>query len=129
MEAVGDARVSLGEAPLWHGREGRIYWVDINGKTVRRVVGETSELVFEGVMVTALAETVDGELVMVSSDGLFVWREGEVTRLTSLDLPDGVRTNDGKCDPEGRLWFGTMDLEMSNPIGALLRYDGNSVEM
>jgi sugar lactone lactonase YvrE len=71
-------------------------------------------------MVTALAEMADGGLLMVTSTGLFTLRGEAVIEFT---VPDGVRTNDGKCDPWGRVWFGTMDLGFRRPSGELMRYD------
>lgn len=42
---------------------------------------------------------------------------GERT-LAELDFPAYLRFNDGKCDPWGRLWIGTMAKDQSHP-GAL----------
>ena len=129
MDVFGTDRATLGESPLWHRGEGRFYWVDIVGERVFRLIDGVPEVVHTGLMVTALSERADGGLVMVSGDGLLTWTEGEVTELTGLDLPREVRPNDGKCDPEGRLWFGTMDLETTNPIGGLFTYDRHSVRL
>jgi sugar lactone lactonase YvrE len=129
MDILGADRAVLGESPLWHGGEGRFYWVDIVGERVFRLVEGVPEVVHSGLMVTAMSERAGGGLTIVSGDGLFTWIDGEVTKLTGLDLPGGVRPNDGKCDAEGRLWFGTMDLETSDPIGALFTFDGMSVKL
>ena len=129
MDAVPVSRASLGESPLWHRGEGRFYWVDIIGETTFRLVDGSPEMVLGGVMVTALAESAGGGLILVTADGLLSWQDGETSQLTGLDLSEAVRPNDGKCDPEGRLWFGTMDLETTEPIGELFRYDGNSVQV
>jgi sugar lactone lactonase YvrE len=127
VEVVTGERASLGESPLWHGGERRFYWVDILAETVFCLVEGVPQVVLEGVMVTALAEWVGGGLVMVSPEGVLGWQDGETSLLTSLDLRDGVRPNDGKCDPEGRLWFGTMDLMTEKPTGELYRYDRHSL--
>jgi sugar lactone lactonase YvrE len=129
MDILGADRAVLGESPLWHGGEGRFYWVDIVGERVLRLVEGVPAVVHSGLMVTAMCERAGGGLTIVSGDGLFTWIDGEVTKLTGLDLPGGVRPNDGKCDAEGRLWFGTMDLETSDPIGALFTFDGMSVKL
>jgi sugar lactone lactonase YvrE len=129
MDALGTDRATLGESPLWHAGEGRFFWVDIVGETVFCLIEGVPEVVHRGLMVTALSERADGGLIMVSGDGVLTWAEGEVTKLTGLDLPERVRPNDGKCDPVGRLWFGTMDLEATNPIGGLYTYDGLSVRL
>jgi sugar lactone lactonase YvrE len=129
VDVVPANRAILGESPLWHRGEGRFYWVDIIGETIFRLADGSPEMVFGGVMVTALAESAGGGLILVTAEGLLSWHDGETSRLCGLDLPDEVRPNDGKCDPEGRLWFGTMDLETTDPIGELFRYDGDSVQV
>ena len=36
VRCVLDARAELGECPTWSREEHRLYWVDINGRTVNR---------------------------------------------------------------------------------------------
>jgi sugar lactone lactonase YvrE len=116
----------LGESPLWHQAEGVFYWVDINASKVFRLEPSSGavEVVHSGEMVTALGE-VAGGLLMVSSERISIFRDGNVEPLAPLSLSDSVRTNDGKLDPEGRLWFGTMDLAERRPIAELFRLDGD----
>jgi sugar lactone lactonase YvrE len=44
-----------------------------------------------------------------------------------MDLPSDLhpngRFNDGKCDALGRFWVGTMDKNVTEPIGAVYRFD------
>jgi sugar lactone lactonase YvrE len=66
--------------------------------------------------------------VLAAGTAFFTLEEdGTVTRLTE-DLADGslVRMNDGKCDPAGRFWAGTMDYGESRPIASLHVYDGTA---
>lgn len=126
MEVVSEERATLGESPLWHGSEELFYWVDI---TAGRLFGydpksDRTELRHDGLMVTALCEVEGGGLVLVTPRGLFILRDGRLDILASLTLSAEVRTNDGKCDPRGRVWFGTMDLETTRPIGELMVFDG-----
>jgi sugar lactone lactonase YvrE len=48
---------------------------------------------------------------------------GRVENLPPIDSSPATRFNDGKCDPQGRFWAGTMDLGEKDPIGALYRID------
>lgn len=130
VEVVASERAGLGESPLWHQSERRIYWVDINSDRVFRLSPDSGlvETVFAGSKVTALAETEGGGLLLVTSNALLAWHEGESESLASVSVATGTRTNDGKCDPAGRMWFGSMDLHAREPIGALYVYDGETVE-
>lgn len=123
-------RAGLGESPLWHGSQRAFYWVDINADTVFKLDPVTSQVqtVFEGRKVTALSETDTGGLVMTTSRALLTFEDGEAEDSVPVSIASGTRTNDGKTDPSGRLWFGSMDLETRRPIGALYRYDGVSIQ-
>jgi sugar lactone lactonase YvrE len=103
-----------------------VYWVDIIGETVFAYDPRTGEnrVALAGRMVTALAETDRGGLLLITPTGLYNFESGSVTEILEISIPDSVRTNDGKCDPWGRVWFGTMDYETRRPIAKLMRYDG-----
>ena len=126
MKVVTEVGAILGEGPIWHAADQAIYWVDILGRRVFRhdpATGDTS-VVHEGEQVTALAETDRGGLLLVTRRGLMTLEDGAVGQVAGIDLPEGVRTNDGKCDPWGRVWFGTMDLDQTRPVAELFRFDG-----
>ena len=133
------ARAQLGECPLWSAEEARLYWVDIDGRAVHR---------FDPA--TAMDEAVDvpgrpGSLAFTATAGeLMVAMEGRLGFL-SFDTgswrdwvelePDGNgnRLNDGRCDPAGRFWVGTMhDPAAANEAtGSLYRVepDGTAAVM
>lgn len=129
MEVLTEDRAVLGESPLWHSTEEVFYWVDIATRHVFRYDPKTtsSEVIYQGEQVTALCEIDGGGLVLVTSGALSTLQDGRVETIALLSLSDRVRTNDGKCDPRGRIWFGTMDLETTNPVGELFLFDGRSV--
>ena len=117
----------LGEGPLWHRGDRVVYWVDILGSRVLGFdpgTGDTT-VVLDGTMVTALAETTESGLALVANRAIELLSDGDRTTLSEVDLPDEVRTNDGKCGPDGRLWFGTMDLDARRPLGELMVFDGS----
>ena len=64
-------------------------------------------------MIGAMAICDDGNYIAAMKDGFgFVNRKtGNVDMMTNPeeDLPEN-RFNDGKCDPAGRFWAGTMPL-------------------
>ena len=111
--AVASA-ATLGESPVWHPGEQALYYVDIAGHRLHRFDPETGELrhwSFD-TDVACLAPHLDGTLMLAMRDGL--WRfdpaSGERTRLAAPDYDPALqRFNDGKCDPQGRFWVGTVD--------------------
>lgn len=108
-----------------------MYWVDIEGSAVfcyDPVSGEAGT-VLEGTTVTALSEIRDGGLFMVTPGALLTFHGGDPVTVASYPLRAGTRSNDGKCDPSGRVWFGTMDIEATRPIGELFVFDGETVRV
>ena len=114
----------LGESPFWHPDEQMLYWVDIPGKQIRRLnpfMGsvESWPMPSEPGCI-APARSVAGSagdlgnaggLIMALRDGIYRARQwgGPLERLVaaSHDL-SSTRFNDGKADPCGRFWAGTM---------------------
>lgn len=122
-------KATVGECPTWHPLEARLYWVDIQEKKIHRFdpalgINETFEL---PEIVTSLALRASGGLVLtLEKDFAFYDPATEVLeRISAVEatLPKN-RFNDGKCDPRGRYWAGTMDAkEWSSPAGHLFRLD------
>jgi len=128
MQVLSERRSILGESPLWHRHEQVFYWLDIVGRTVFRYdpARAVADVVLSGETVTCLSELSGGGLLLVTPQRVATLSGGQTTTLVDLSLPGGVRTNDGKCDPRGRLWFGTMDLDTTSPLGELFVFDGES---
>ena len=70
-------------------------------------------------------------LLVTSGNSLlrFDWRTRESRPIAALALdPTRVRFKDGKVDPQGRLWLGTMAIDERSPIGGLYRLVGQTLE-
>jgi len=117
----------LGESPMWHPQEQCLFHCDIAGREVRRFDPVTDELrrwQFD-VEVASLAPMADGALLLARRDGL--WRfdcgDGSCETLAAPPYdPAQFRFNDGKCDPRGRFWVGTLH-DRRQPLSALYRFD------
>jgi sugar lactone lactonase YvrE len=113
VEVVFRQPSELGEGALWDDREGVLYWVDIIGNKVQRFDPRNrSNLSYDvGESVGTVVLTKDHRLLLGlhSSIGWLDPESGRVTHLVDLesDKPH-TRLNDGKCDPKGRFWVGTI---------------------
>lgn len=128
VEIAVEAEDVLGEGPVWSQEEQSLYWVDILKPSVRRWTPETGEqrtwqLPAE-VGSMALRERGGAVLALRTGFALLDFDTGAVTELHDPE-PEatGNRFNDGKCDPAGRFWAGTMDCAEKEPLGALYRLD------
>jgi sugar lactone lactonase YvrE len=110
--AVASAAL-LGESPFWHPRERTLYYCDIPGKRLQRFDPANGELSHWDLDVEpgSCAPCVDGTLLLAMRDGLFRFdpASGARKRLAEPPYdPAKERFNDGKCDPQGRFWVGTI---------------------
>ena len=107
-------RARLGECPLWDPTSERLYWVDIDGETIHRydpATGHHEQRSTPG-RPAALALTATPGRLLVALEGRLGsidWPSGEWRDWISLE-PEGQgnRLNDGRCDPSGRFWVGSM---------------------
>jgi sugar lactone lactonase YvrE len=81
--------------------------------------------------VGCIALATDGRVIAAMETRIAALRlhdagEVELQDLARIDHPaPGMRFNDGRCDPAGRLWVGTMVMDMpsNQPRGGLYRLD------
>ncbi len=116
----------LGESPFWHPDEAALYWCDIPGKALNRwspARAEHRRWDFEHEPCSA-APLPGGSLILAMRDGLFRFdpASGERKRLAPPPYDAASeRFNDGKADPQGRFWVGTIH-DQRLPVAALYRF-------
>jgi sugar lactone lactonase YvrE len=119
-------RDHLGEGPVWDDRRGEVVWVDISGRLVHRwspTTGRSSSQVTHG-DVGSVALCEDGGMVLAIECELWrVAEGGQRTLLAAVDPKPGVRFNDCRVDPRGRLWAGTLHRDRRHGAAALYRLD------
>jgi sugar lactone lactonase YvrE len=130
VELVLDAGAELGEGPCWDSRAQLLLWVDITAGIVHRLdPARGSDEAFDvGQPVGAAVPSESGQIALAVSDGfsLLDVRTGRVEPIADVDRDvSGTMMNDGKCDPAGRFWGGTRDVEGRQPIGSLYRLDAD----
>ncbi len=116
---------TLGEGPLWHPERRQLFWCDITeGRLLSRDGDSALDWPFP-VNVSALGWVERDRLLVASEVGLHLFDigTGQSEILTPLEAnTPGTRSNDGRADPWGGFWIGTMGKGAEAGAGAILRY-------
>ncbi|AQQ69409.1 hypothetical protein Mag101_05715 [Microbulbifer agarilyticus] len=116
----------LGEGPLWHPQRQTLYWVDLlNCRLMAKTQDGVEQAWDLGEMPSAIG-WIDTEQLLVACESglnLFNVESAEKTLLCALEpeLP-GNRSNDGRADPWGGFWIGTMGKNGEEGVGNLYRW-------
>lgn len=146
IDVVVRGQALIGESPVWDDRSAKLLWVDVlRGEVHASDIDTGSDVsVRIGTAVGSLALRSGSGLVLGAGDGFallehmpweapagsrdeprpeWIWRlgSGDVDRFGPSGLP--VRMNDAKCDPNGRLWGGTMTVDRVPGACYLYRLD------
>ena len=128
VELLVDAHAQVGEGPLWDEERQVLYWVDILSSLLYIYDPATGEnrALDVGRHVGTVVTRASGGLMLAVREG-FASFDLETQELTLIANPEahitGNRFNDGKCDPAGRFWAGTMAYENPTNQGSLYRLD------
>lgn len=121
-----DTRIcQLGEGPLWHPERKQFFWFDILGCTLlSQEDGAALEWRFDENV--SAAGWIDRDRLLVASETA-LWQfdlaTGEQSFLCALEADNDVtRSNDGRADPWGGFWIGTMGKQAEPDAGAIYRF-------
>uniref|UniRef100_A0AAY5E841 Regucalcin n=1 Tax=Electrophorus electricus TaxID=8005 RepID=A0AAY5E841_ELEEL len=117
VECVVKAHNEIGEGPVWEEKDATLLYVDIYGPSISRWNSLTKETE------RMSTETYVGCVVPRSSGGYVIgegtrfaavdWEKRSITTITHVDTEkSNTRFNDGKVDPAGRFFAGTMAVEV-----------------
>lgn len=125
---VFDSNVcQLGEGPLWHPERGSLFWFDILEK---RLYGEGTVRQFNENV--SAAGWIDHDRLLVASETqLFTYNleTGAQEHVAPLEADNAItRSNDGRADPFGGFWIGSMGKNFEARAGSIHRYYRGSVE-
>ena len=128
FSCVLDARASLGECPVWAGDEQALYWIDINAPALHRFDAATGHDVAMPMpsSIGCFALRARGGFVVALRDGVWLARGDGTLERKIADAPydpDHHRFNDGRADPRGRFFAGSMNERRDAESGALYRLD------
>lgn len=125
MALFDDRQCALGEGPFWHPERQQFFWFDIIGKKLlSRVRDVALEWSFDE-YVSAAGWVTPSVLLIASETKLFTFDvDTKVTKdVIALEADNPVtRSNDGRADPKGGFWIGTMGKAAEPGAGAIYRY-------
>ena len=126
MTPICDIRCELGEGPLWHPERGELFWFDIAGRKLHSLA--RSWVLDE---MASAAGWVDRDTLLIGTESrlmLFDLTSGAQQTLCALDADTpGTRSNDGRADPQGGFWIGTMGKAAQPGAGAIWRWYGGTL--
>lgn len=127
VRCVAKSADILGEGPVWSAAEGRLYWFDIKGRRLNWLVHATGatggyDLPWRA---SVAAPRTRGGLILATEAGIATLdtATGATELVVPMELGPGFRSNDGKIDARGRLWWSSMDDDGGKRTGVLFRTD------
>ena len=130
-KVIWNTKCTLGEGTLWVKEHNSIYFTDIKKKKIfilntrnnkKKIIKVDKEIGF-------LAHIKKNNFILGLKGELRIVDLKKNKKIKSLKIEDEIksnRINDGKTDPMGKLWFGTMDnLERNIKKGSLYCLDKN----
>ncbi len=132
MAIFDDTNCELGEGPLWHPLRNELFWFDILGmKLHSKGTGETTTWQFDEHV--SAAGWIDEKTLLIASEtclAKFDIESGESEFVCALEADNpATRSNDGRADPWGGFWIGTMGKEAEHQAGAIYRYYRGELRM
>ncbi len=128
FECVLDIKASLAECPVWSVDEQALYWVDINAPSLNRfdpLTGRNTAWPMPS-SIGCFGLRRSGGFVAALRDGCWLVDGGGKLERKVADAPYDPahhRFNDGRVDPRGRLWAGSMNEKRDASTAKLYRLD------
>jgi sugar lactone lactonase YvrE len=125
-----NVKSQLGEGAIWNNIEKKLYWVDILGENFNVYDPITNDQITypTGKMVGTVVPLGHQEVLLALQDGIIIMdlslRKIEYKVKTYIHIQN-QRFNDGKCDPQGRLWVGTLTVGKETPNNKLYCIDSD----
>ncbi len=134
VQVVHGHQCELGEGPVWDSKNNVICWVDIlNGEIHEYSPSKKNHKMYPvNKMVGCIAVCSDNNFILASTSGIG-FLDRETGKVEYVDNPEshlpGNRFNDGKCDPAGRLWVGSMSISEDANTGAVYAFSNNESDL
>lgn len=124
-DVYDDRLCELGEGPLWHPGRQTLFWFDILGKRMlARGPDGPQDWLFDRHV--SAAGWVDNDTLLVATEtdlSRFDLTSGTLTPIVPLEADiAATRSNDGRADPFGGFWIGTMGKAAESGMARIHRY-------
>ncbi|XOV93329.1 MAG: SMP-30/gluconolactonase/LRE family protein [Bacteroidota bacterium] len=125
---------TLGEGSIWDDRRNCLFWVDIYQGILHRLDPKTNQHDSRkiGGFIGSIVPSESEDLILLNNRSFISldWETGSFHTIGEVEKDiEENRFNDGKCDPAGRFWAGTMPQPEDKASGGLYcLYPDMSVE-
>lgn len=128
LELILDAKAVLGEGSFWNYKTQKLWWVDIEGKKLHIFNPKTKENKSINTFhrIGTVVPSEKGGVIVALQNGIYhldLETQSFKFLTNPLEKLENIRFNDGKCDPAGRFWVGTMELDTKEKAASLYRFD------
>ncbi len=112
FEVIHPHKCICGEGPVWDDENQSLYWIDVVTGQINCLENNGSISHFEtNEKIGAITLTKNENLLVARKSGIYLidLRNGEQKEVANPESGlSNNRFNDGKCDPKGRFWVGSM---------------------
>jgi sugar lactone lactonase YvrE len=113
---------ALGEGAFWHPVRQEFFWCDILGNRLYSVTGKQWNFA-ENISAFGWIDAAQVMIATETSLSVLHLDQGTLTTVCALEPDNTVtRSNDGRADPQGGFWIGTMGKNAEKDAGAIYRY-------
>lgn len=115
----------LGEGPLWHPKLESLFWFDINAFKMFNWKDDKLKVWSFSEPVSAAGWVDEENLIVATASSLIRLSLASDNRTVLVDLEADMphtRSNDGRADPWGGFWIGTMGLSAEKEAGSIYRF-------
>lgn len=115
----------LGEGPFWHPERQQLFWFDIIGQ--KMLTGNSKmATAWEMPEMVSAAGWISRSALLIASESALLRFDIDALELSTIiplesDNP-ATRSNDGRADPQGGFWIGTMGKTAAKGAGAIYRF-------
>ncbi len=125
MEVFDTYKCILGEGAFWHPKLNQFFWFDIEGKKLFTKSNHKTKIWPFKEMPSACS-WIDNEHLLIafeSSLSTFNIVTEKIELIVNLEKDNNfTRSNDGRADPWGGFWIGTMGKKLEKGLGKIYRF-------